>query len=101
MQKCAPQLDWPVHLGAVPQLGRGIDRSPAVAALLGSPRCIRIKIFERETDVVHQFVTTGTWFIFPVKRHLLAQRKNLRRSGRRVVQRRNIWRWLRGGRAEN
>src|SRR5436190_15216317 len=98
MQKRLPQSGGSIDLGAIPQFDGGVDGSSTVTTLLGSPLCVGIKVFQRETDRVHEFVATGTRLIFPVYRHLLTQCENFLRPGDTVLQRRNVrWRFRRRG----
>src|SRR5262249_60005218 len=90
-----------VHFGSIPQLSSRIDKSPTVASLLCPPRAVGIEIFQRKSDVIHQFVTTGARLVFSVKRHLLAKREDLGRSGCRVFEWRAVRRGVGGGCAQN
>src|SRR5207237_10792365 len=101
VQECLPQLDRSIDLGAIPQFGGRIDRSSAVASLFGSPRCVSVEIFERETDIVHEFVAAGARLIFAVKGHLLTQGEDFARPTRRVLQWWDVWRRLRSRGAED
>ena len=86
VQQMLPQFRWPVDFRSVPQLGRGIDRNTAFAALLGPPLRIGIEVLQGKTDRVHQLVAAGARFVFAMNRHLLAQRQNSCRSRRRCLQ---------------